>query len=182
MAREQHDYDDIPGTFVFDAERSRLGYGINMFCMSLMKDENRKAFKANEAEYLKRFNLTPEQTEAVLKRDYNRMLELGGNIYFTAKLGAADGHSFQHLAAVMTGSSQDEYAKMMLGGGRSVEGNRSRTGKNAPAKFLSGAAPAEKSVAAKPKSKAKSKSKPKSKPKSKSKTKPKTKSKSAKRK
>ena len=105
MAREQHDYDDIPGTFVFDAERSRQGYGINMFCMSLMKDENRKAFKANEAEYLKKFKLTPEQTDAILKRDYNRMLELGGNIYFTAKLGATDGHSFRHLAAVMTGST-----------------------------------------------------------------------------
>jgi len=138
MARERHDYDDIPGTFVFDAERSRQGYGINMFCMSLMKDENRKAFKANEAEYLKRFKLTPEQTEAVLKRDYNRMLELGGNIYFTAKLGATDGHSFQHLAAVMTGNTQDDYAKMMLGGGRNVEGNRSRTGKNAPSKFIAG--------------------------------------------
>ncbi len=137
MAREQHEYDDIPGTFVFDAERSRQGLGINMFCMSLMKDENRKAFKANEAEYLKKFNLTPEQTDAVLKRDYNRMLELGGNIYFTAKLGATDGHSFQHLAAVMTGSTQQDYAAMMLGGGRSVEGNRSRSGKNAPSKFLS---------------------------------------------
>src|SRR2546423_3807711 len=125
----QHDYDDIPGTFVFDAERSRQGYGINMFCMSLMKDENRKAFKANEAEYLKKYSLTPEQTDAILKRDYNRMLELGGNIYFTAKLGATDGHSFRHLAAVMTGSTQDDYAKMMLAGGRSVEGNRSKSGK-----------------------------------------------------
>ena len=137
MARAQHDYDDIPGTFVFDAERSRQGYGINMFCMSLMKDENRKAFKANEAEYLKRFNLTPAQTDAILKRDYNRMLELGGNIYFTAKLGATDGHSFQHLAALMTGSSQQEYAAMMLAGGRSVEGNRSRSGKSKSGKSKS---------------------------------------------
>ena len=167
MAREQHDYDDIPGTFVFDAERSRQGFGINMFCMSLMKDENRKAFKANEAEYLKKFKLTPEQTDAVLKRDYNRMLELGGNIYFTAKLGATDGHSFQHLAALMTGSTQQDYAGMMLGGGRSVEGNRSRSGKNAPSKFLSAAA--KKAAGAKPKAKAKAKS-------------TKTKSKSAKRK
>ncbi len=133
MARTPQDYDDIPGTFVFDAERSREGYGINMFCMSLMKDENRKAFRANEAEYLKRFKLTPEQTDAILKRDYNRMLELGGNIYFTAKLGATDGHSFQHLAALMTGSSQQEYAAMMLAGGRSVEGNRSKSGKGKPA-------------------------------------------------
>ena len=159
MARKEQVYDDIPGTFVFDAERSRQGYGINMFCMSLMKAENRKAFKANEAEYLKKFKLTPEQTEAVLKRDYNRMLELGGNIYFTAKLGATDGHSFQHLAAVMTGSTQQDYADMMLKGGRSVEGNRSRSGKNTPAKFVSGGA-AKRPAAAKPK--AKSKAKPKS--------------------
>jgi protocatechuate 4,5-dioxygenase, alpha chain len=129
MARERHDYDDIPGTYVFDQERSRQGYGINMFCMSLMQDGNRKAFKANEAEYLKKFDLTPEQTEAILARDYNRMLELGGNIYFTAKLGATDGHSFRHLAAEMTGSTQDDYANMMLAGGRSVDGNRSKSGK-----------------------------------------------------
>jgi protocatechuate 4,5-dioxygenase, alpha chain len=124
---KQKEYDDIPGTFVFDADRSREGYHLNMFCMSLMKAENRKAFKENEAEYLKRFAMTPEQREAILKRDYNRMLELGGNIYFTAKLGATDGHSFQHMAAVMTGSTQEDYAKMMLGGGRSVEGNRSKS-------------------------------------------------------
>jgi protocatechuate 4,5-dioxygenase, alpha chain len=148
MPREQHDYDDIPGTFVFDAERSRQGYHLNMFCMSLMKEENRKAFKANEAAYLDKFPLTPEQREAILKREYNRMLELGGNIYFTAKLGATDGHSFQHMAAVMTGSTQDDYAKMMLGGGRSVEGNRSKSGADKRAK-----------PAAKSKSKSKTRSK-----------------------
>jgi len=126
---DENEYEDIPGTFVFNADRSRQGYGINMFCMSLMKDANRKAFKANEAEYLKQYPLTPEQTDAILKRDYNRMLELGGNIYFTAKLGATDGHSFRHLAAVMTGSTQEDYAAMMLAGGRSVEGNRSKSGK-----------------------------------------------------
>src|SRR5438045_2261784 len=131
------DYDDIPGTIVFDAERSRQGYGINMFCMSLMKDDNRKAFKADERAYLKKFPLSPAQTDAILKRDYNRMLELGGNIYFTAKLGATDGHSFRHLAAVMTGSTQDDYAKMMLAGGRSVEGNRSKSGKKTAKKSKS---------------------------------------------
>jgi protocatechuate 4,5-dioxygenase alpha chain len=151
MPREAQDYDDIPGTFVFDAERSRQGYGINMFCMSLMKEENRKAFKADEAEYLKKFKLTPEQIDAILKRDYNRMLELGGNIYFTAKLGATDGHSFRHLAATMTGATQDDYASMMLAGGRSVEGNRSRSGADKPAKT------------AKPKPKSKTRSKSRSK-------------------
>jgi len=151
MPRKEQDYDDIPGTFVFDAERSRQGYGINMFCMSLMKAENRVAFKANEAEYLKLYPLTPEQTDAILKRDYNRMLELGGNIYFTAKLGATDGHSFRHLAAVMTGSTQEDYAAMMLAGGRSVEGNRSKSGKydQKPAKISASKSSASKSAASK---------------------------------
>ena len=124
MAEQKKEYDDIPGTFVFDADRSREGYHINMFCMSLMKAENRAAFKANEAEYLKRFPMTPEQADAVLKRQWNRMLELGANIYFTAKLGATDGLSFQQVAAIMTGSTQADYADMMLKGGRRPDGNR----------------------------------------------------------
>jgi protocatechuate 4,5-dioxygenase alpha chain len=127
---DEKDYDDIPGTYVFDADRSRRGYHLNMFCMSLMKAENRKAFKADEPKYLdERFPLlTSEQREAILKRQYNKLLELGGNIYFTAKLGASDGHPFQHLAALMTGSTQQDYADLMLRGGRTVEGNRSRSG------------------------------------------------------
>jgi protocatechuate 4,5-dioxygenase alpha chain len=159
---EEKEYDDIPGTFVFDADRSRQGYHINMFCMSLMKDENRKAFKANEAEYLNRFPLTPEQREAILKRQYNRMLELGGNIYFTAKLGATDGHSFQHMAAVMTGSTQEDYAKMMLAGGRSVEGNRSKSGiavaKKAAPRKAAAKSSAKRPIKSSAKSMAKSKS------------------------
>jgi protocatechuate 4,5-dioxygenase alpha chain len=98
-----------------------------MFCMSLMKAANREAFKANEAAYLDAFKLTAEQRQAILERRWNRMLELGGNIYFTAKLGATDGLSFQQIAAKMTGSTQEQYAEMMLKGGRSVEGNRSKS-------------------------------------------------------
>jgi protocatechuate 4,5-dioxygenase alpha chain len=124
MSDIRNTYDDIPGTTVFDAQRSRQGYWLNQFCMSLMKAENREAFKANEAEYLDRFAMTPEQKQAVLDRDWNRMIELGGNIYFTSKIGATDGLSFQQLAAKMTGMSQQEYADMMLHGGRSPDGNR----------------------------------------------------------
>ncbi len=127
MARRRQDYDDIPGTFVFDAERSRQGYGINMFCMSLLKAANRAQFKVDEARYLDKFKLTPEQREAILKRQWNRMLELGGNIYFIGKLGATDGMSFQQVAAAMTGNTQDGYAEMMIKGGRPVEGNRRKS-------------------------------------------------------
>jgi protocatechuate 4,5-dioxygenase alpha chain len=159
MARTEQVYDDIPGTFVFDAERAKEGYHLNMFCMSLMKDENRRAFKADEARYLDRFPLTPEQRDAILNRQYNRMLELGGNIYFTAKLGATDGHSFQHIAAIMTGSTQDEYAAMMLAGGRSVEGNRSKSGLHGKSKKSKLKAKSSKHDKPKKSKKSKSKSK-----------------------
>lgn len=124
MTIQKHEYDDIPGTTVFDAERSRQGYHLNMFCMSLMKADNRAAFKANEAEFLQRFPMTEEQRQAVLARDWNKMISLGGNIYFLAKIFSTDGKSFQYTAAQMTGMSQDEYAQMMLNGGRSPDGNR----------------------------------------------------------
>jgi protocatechuate 4,5-dioxygenase alpha chain len=110
-------------------QRSRQGYHLNMFCMSLMKPENRAEFRANEAAYLQKFPMSPGQREAILKRDWNRMIELGGNIYFLSKLFSSDGLSFQHVAALMTGSTQQEYADLMLRGGRSVEGNRSKSGR-----------------------------------------------------
>jgi protocatechuate 4,5-dioxygenase, alpha chain len=123
---QEPDYEDIPGTTVFDAKRSRQGYHLNMFCMSLMKAENREAFKRDENAYLDRFPLSPEQKKAVLARDWNGMLALGGNIYYTSKLAATDGLTFQNIAAIMTGSTQEQYAKMMIEGGRPPQGNRSK--------------------------------------------------------
>lgn len=117
-------YTDIPGTIIFDAEQSRLGYHLNQFCMSLMKAENRERFKADERAYLDEWPMTEEQKQGVLTRDLNRCLAAGGNIYFLAKLGATDGRSFQFMAASMTGMTQEEYAAMMKSGGRSIEGNR----------------------------------------------------------
>ena len=122
-------YDDVPGTTIFDAEQSRRGYALNQFCMSLMKVENRERFKADERKYLDEWTMTEDQKQAVLARDLNRCIELGGNIYFLAKIGATDGRSFQYMAASMTGMTQDDYAKMMLDGGRSPEGNRYKSEK-----------------------------------------------------
>ena len=117
-------YRDVPGTTVFDAEQARRGYHLNMFCMSLMRPENRTRFKAGERAYLDEWPMSEEQKQAVLARDYNRMISLGANIYFLSKLFSTDGRSFQYTAASMTGLTQDEYAAMMLAGGRSPDGNR----------------------------------------------------------
>ncbi len=120
-------FKDIPGTVVFDGEQSRLGFHLNQFCMSLMKAANRDAFKADERAFLLTFPMSEAQREAVLSRDYNRMIALGGNIYFLAKIGATDGCSFQNLASKMTGMAEEDYRAMMIAGGRPVDGNRSRS-------------------------------------------------------
>ncbi|MFG6441066.1 protocatechuate 4,5-dioxygenase subunit alpha [Roseateles sp. LKC17W] len=117
-------YLDIPGTTLFDADMSRKGYALNQFCMSLMKAENRLRFKAGERAYLDEWPMTEAQKAAVLARDLNECIRLGGNIYFLAKIGSTDGRSFQQMAGSMTGMTEQEYRDMMIAGGRSIEGNR----------------------------------------------------------
>ncbi len=117
-------YRDVPGTTIFDADQARIGYHVNQFCMSLMKAENRARFKADERAYLAEWPMADEQRDAVLARDYNRLISLGGNVYFLAKIFSTDGKSFQYAAASMTGMTQEAYAAMMLAGGRSPVGNR----------------------------------------------------------
>jgi protocatechuate 4,5-dioxygenase, alpha chain len=118
--------DDIPGTTVFTAARSRKGFQLNQFCMSLMKAENRERFLADERAYLDEWPMTEAQKQAVLDRDYNAAIAEGGNIYFLAKIFSADGQSFQQAVGSMTGMTPEEYRDMMAAGGRSPEGQRSK--------------------------------------------------------
>jgi protocatechuate 4,5-dioxygenase alpha chain len=120
------DYDDIPGTVVFDGRRSRRGYALNKFLMSLNQPANRDAFRSDERAYLDRFAVDDEQRDAVLRRAWLRLIELGGNVYYTYKLAACDGMTFQDLAGEQTGMSAEDFAQMMLEGGRPPDGNRRR--------------------------------------------------------
>ena len=128
--RDIHEYlgefEDIPGTRVFTAKRARQGYHMNQFAMSLMKAENRERFKADERAYLDEWPLSEEQKQAILARDYNRCLDLGGNVYFLSKLFSTDGISFAQAVSTMTDMNFEEYTKMMIAGGRSPQGVRSK--------------------------------------------------------
>ena len=132
MNRNIHEYlselEDIPGTRVFTAARARKGYHINQFAMSLMKAENRERFKADEKAYLDEWKISDAAKQAVLARDYNALLDLGGNIYFLSKLFSTDGLPFAEAVSTMTDMSWPEYRQMMLDGGRSPQGSRSIKG------------------------------------------------------
>jgi len=127
MKLKKEAYEDIPGTWVFDAQRARKGYRVNEFLYSLMKAENRREFLANEREYTTKFAMSSEQQEAVLKRNWNKLLELGAVSYALAKLAFTDGKSYQFMASQMTGMDEKDYVAMMLAGGRSPDGWRSKS-------------------------------------------------------
>lgn len=118
------DYDDIPGTYIFDGRRSRQGYALNMFCMSLNQVGGRNEFRADPAAYLDNYDLTAEQRGAVESRDWLKLLQLGGNIYYTYKLAAYDGLSMQDVGASMSSVTTADFSQMMIDGGRPIEGNR----------------------------------------------------------
>ena len=111
-----------------DADHCRKGYRLNMFCMSLNEAANREAFARDEAAYLDRYGLSAAQKEAVLQRDYLELLRLGGNIYYTFKIAILDDRSMQFVGGQMSGMSEEEFAQMMVDGGRPIDGNRRTEG------------------------------------------------------
>ena len=127
LINNSEDYSDIPGTYLFDKSAYIRGYALNCFCLSLMKEENRTAFLANEGAYLDRYALTTTQRQAVRDRNWLKMIREGGSICYVSKLGATCGFTAEELAASMSGMTTEEYRKMMLSGGRTIEGNRSKS-------------------------------------------------------
>jgi protocatechuate 4,5-dioxygenase alpha chain len=121
VSKKPEAYEDIPGTWVFDAQRARKGYHLNEFFYSLMSHENREAFRADEREYLTKFAITDGQRDAVLNREWNRLLELGGVSYAVVKLAFTDRKSYQFMASQMVGVTEQEYVDMMMAGGRSLD-------------------------------------------------------------
>ncbi len=124
----QRDYDDVPGTYVLDSRNYRKGYNLNMFLMTLNKSVHREEFALNEKAYIEKFNVSEAQKQAVKNRDYLQLLKLGANVYYTFKLVSHDRLQPQFMYGKMSDPelSFEEFQQMMLSGGRSIEGNRSK--------------------------------------------------------
>ena len=108
----------LPGTPVFDGETSRRGFRMNKLFMSLRDAAARERFLADEAGYCREFGLTPEQEKAVLDRDWQAMIDLGGSIFYVYKLAMMDGRSMQYLGGVFTGMGEGDFLAAMKAGGR----------------------------------------------------------------
>lgn len=126
MKPDFEQFKDIPGTTIFTIEKARQGFWLNQFCMSLREEANRKRFLSAEREYLDEWQMAEEQKQAVLDRDFQKMLDFGGNVYFLSKIFASEGLSYVQAVSTMTDMNVEQYQQMMLNGGRNVEGWRSK--------------------------------------------------------
>ncbi len=126
MKPDFHQFDDIPGTTIFTIEKAREGFYLNQFCMSLRSADNRARFLADQRSYLDEWDMTEEQKQAVIDRDFQKMLDTGGNVYFLSKIFASEGLSYVQAVSTMTDMTTEQYQAMMIAGGRSVEGWRSK--------------------------------------------------------
>lgn len=115
-------FDDIPGTYVFDGRRSRMGYPLNKMSSALNSPAERQSFQSDPEAFMERFGLSSAQREAVRSRDWMSMIQNGGNIYFAYKIGVMDGLSVQEVLAAMTGTTPEEFKSMMSNGGRQPNG------------------------------------------------------------
>lgn len=128
MTWKKHNYDDIPGTYVFDGKTAHSAYGMNKLLFSFNRAENRKAFDEDPEAYCDKFGVTPEQKEALVKRDFLQMLRLGANIYYAAKLAVPAGTSVQDAGAAFQGITTEEFKAKLLAKGEGLEEKLKKAG------------------------------------------------------
>ena len=118
MVWKKHEYDKLPGTYVFDGRMATMGYALNKMCMSFNDEPNRQEFLRDEDSYCRRFRLTDEQCAAVKARDWLNMLRLGGNVYYLAKLATFSGKNMQDIGAEMQNIPVEEFKARLVAAGK----------------------------------------------------------------
>lgn len=121
MGWDKHDYDDIPGTYVFNGEKSNQGYRINKMAFGFNDANNREEFARDMDAYCRKHGLNDEERQAVLDGDFLKLLQLGGNIYYLAKIAIFHGLSVQDAGAQMSAITTEEFKQRLLDNSRGFE-------------------------------------------------------------
>jgi protocatechuate 4,5-dioxygenase, alpha chain len=108
---------DIPGTIIFDGSRAMKGYALNKMCFSFNSAENREAYRHDEDAYCDKFNIPPQQREALKHRNVLDLLEAGANIYYLAKWAGIFGMNVQQIGAQQRGMTEGEFKAMLVRAG-----------------------------------------------------------------
>jgi protocatechuate 4,5-dioxygenase alpha chain len=128
MVWQRHDYDAIPGTYVFNGKTAHPAYALNKLLFSFNSADNRAAFAVDPSAYADKFGLTPAQRAALLADDFLKLLRLGANIYYLAKLAVPRGFTVQDAGAAFQGISTDEFKAALRAKGEGLEAKLQRQG------------------------------------------------------
>ena len=121
MSWTKHDYDDIPGTYVFDGRHAHGAYALNKLLFSFNHEASRVEFDQDPGRYCDKFGLSPENKSLVLAKDFLGMLRAGANIYYLAKMAVPRGVSVQDAGAAFQGISTQEFQAKLLAKGKGLE-------------------------------------------------------------
>ena len=128
MVWKQHDYDNIPGTYVFDGKHAHGAYALNKMLFSFNDEESRDEFDADPAAYCDKFGVAGKYKEMVVKKDFLGMLKVGANIYFMAKMAIPRGTSVQDCGAQFQGITTPEFQQKLLDKGKGLEDKLAQRG------------------------------------------------------
>jgi protocatechuate 4,5-dioxygenase alpha chain len=128
MGWTKHDYEDIPGTYVFDGRHAHGAYPLNKLLFSFCDEANRAEFDADPAAYCDKYGVTGKYKELVLKKDFLGMLKAGANIYYMAKMAIPRGTSVQDCGAQFQGITTPEFQAKLTAKGEGLEQKLARRG------------------------------------------------------
>jgi protocatechuate 4,5-dioxygenase alpha chain len=120
MSWTRHDYDDIPGTYVFDGKHAHGAYALNKLLFSFNSESNRAEFERDPAAYCDKYAVSGKYKDLVLKKDFLGMLRAGANIYYMAKMAIPRGTSVQDAGAQFQGITTKEFQDKLLEKGRGL--------------------------------------------------------------
>lgn len=121
MVWNKHEYENIPGTYVFDGKTSHAAYPLNKLLFSFNHEQNRQAFANDPAAYADKYGLSEEQKDALVNFKFLEMLQMGANIYYLAKLAVPRGFSVQDAGAAFQGITTEEFQAKLTAKGEGLE-------------------------------------------------------------
>jgi protocatechuate 4,5-dioxygenase alpha subunit len=101
----------IAQTYLITAAAAQRGFRFSKFCRSFMDPAARERFKADQAAYMREFELDETEQRMVREHDWLGMQRHGVSFFLVLKLAGTLGVGQNHVGAAMRGESYEAFLK-----------------------------------------------------------------------
>ena len=103
--------ESLPGTYLFDLERSAKALRLNRFLHDLIDPVKRALFKEDPEAAFEQAGLSEEERAMVRSLDWRALIRYGARFFTLEKLGRVSGVSNPAMVAHMRGETLEEFLK-----------------------------------------------------------------------